>query len=239
MCSKLCTILIESRVEEVAFNECQGQISAKLPRSPLMIPYTSFLFALALPCLTFLSIHPMDSFETQSPVASRPYRSHKFPACRICRSRKIRCNVEAGQKSCTFCRDTGRLCEYVDDSGSTHKRRKTSGRSETVNASRNQCELAAAISGTSPTESGVILEPALAEDVEALEHYLTAYGPEAVSSAKPYRTVSTARDGKPVVYLTVPRRRKGLHNHEVNPGVKNREVMENVLGPLRQHVIDL
>ncbi|KXT15672.1 hypothetical protein AC579_6117 [Pseudocercospora musae] len=147
--------------------------------------------------------------------------------------------VEAGQTSCTFCRDTGRLCEYSDRQDSAHKRRRAEGRSGRENVQRSQGGLAAAITGTSATESGVILEPALAEDVEALEHYLTAYGPEAVSTARPYRTVSTAEDGKPVVYLTVPRRRKGLHNHEINPGVKHREVMENVLGPLRQHVIDL
>ncbi|KAM3420250.1 hypothetical protein BST61_g3538 [Cercospora zeina] len=77
----------------------------------------------------------------------------------------------------------------------------------------------------------------MAEDIEVLEHYLTSQGAARSTIAKPYSVISTA-PGKPIVYLTVPRRRQGLRT-ENEPGQKQREIMENVLGKLRDDVVEL
>lgn len=184
-------------------------------------------------------------------AGSRPYRSHLFPACKVCQTRKIRCTVDVPEQPCRFCRETSRCCEYVEklkakaDQPSTRtKRRRLGDGGRAVSLRRVQSgeqHLAPNITGTSPTESSVILDPAMAEDVEALERYLTVHGSyasDASSLAKPYRLVSST-PGKPIVYLTVPRRRKGLQGAETNPGAKNREVMEHVLGQSKQHLVDM
>lgn len=93
------------------------------------------------------------------------------------------------------------------------------------------------VAGTSPNESSLMLNPPMAEDIEVLEHYLTSHGAARSMIAKPYSVISTA-PGKPIVYLTVPRRRQGLRT-ENEPGRKQREIMENVLGKLRDHVVEL
>ncbi|KAL1303115.1 hypothetical protein AAFC00_006550 [Neodothiora populina] len=43
-------------------------------------------------------------------VSSRPYRSHKFPACERCRKRKIRCNFDLVDQRCVYCRAKNVQC---------------------------------------------------------------------------------------------------------------------------------
>jgi hypothetical protein len=77
----------------------------------------------------------------------------------------------------------------------------------------------------------------MAEDIQVLEHYLTSTGTVGATTGKPYSVVPSA-PGKPVVYLTVPRRREGLRG-EAKPGLKQREVMEQILGQFKDEVVKL
>jgi hypothetical protein len=81
------------------------------------------------------------------------------------------------------------------------------------------------------------MNPHMAEDITVLEQYLT-YNPTGTRSmAKPYRTVSTS-SGNPVVYLTVPRIRKGLKS-TTDSGRTQREIIEQVLHPFASEVRQL
>ncbi|CAK1363200.1 putative transcriptional regulatory protein [Cercospora beticola] len=229
--------------------------------------------------------------------ASRPYRSHKVPACDLCRRRKIHCNVDVPGQSCRFCRERDLTCEFRQKRASDAveqrpAKRSRANRSENRNvpqeisskgstigitlSKQGERSLPAdlspgqihaqgiclrnehlsptvlgqgtttpseslaqfpSVAGTSPNESSLMLNPPMAEDIEVLEHYLTSHGAARSMVAKPYSVISTA-PGKPIVYLTVPRRRQGLRT-ENEPGQKQREIMENVLGKLRDHVVEL
>lgn len=74
----------------------------------------------------------------------------------------------------------------------------------------------------------------MAEDIMVLEQYLIHQGPEAQSASKPYSTVQTS-SGNPMVYLTVPRKRKGLRS-PLDPGRTQREIIEQVLNPFTANV---
>ena len=115
------------------------------------------------------------------------------------------------------------------------KRRRTAGATDTT--ADDGLAHFPSIAGTSPNESSLMLNPPMAEDIEVLEHYLTSHGSASASSAKPYSVISNA-PGKPIVYLTVPRRRQGLRV-EPQPGLKQREIMEQILGQWKADVVEL
>jgi hypothetical protein len=48
-------------------------------------------------------------------ISSRPYRSHKIPACDRCRRRKIRCVVDLTGQPCLFCRMQNATCCRLDE----------------------------------------------------------------------------------------------------------------------------
>jgi hypothetical protein len=77
----------------------------------------------------------------------------------------------------------------------------------------------------------------MAEDITVLEQYLTYNPTGAQFIAKPYRTVSTT-SGNPIVYLTVPRIRKGLKS-STDSGRTQREIIEQVLSPFAAEVRQL
>jgi hypothetical protein len=91
------------------------------------------------------------------------------------------------------------------------------------------------VTDTSPTESSLMMNPHMAEDIAILEQYLISNTAEGDSISKPYKTISTASDSSPVVYLTVPKRRKGLMA-AVDPGRTQREIIEHILGPFAADV---
>lgn len=91
-----------------------------------------------------------------------------------------------------------------------------------------------AVTNTSPMESSVMMDPHMAEDITVLEQYLSQKPMESPAMAKPYRTVSTASTN-PIVYLTVPRVRKGLKT-SADPGGTQREIIEQVLNPYAAEV---
>ncbi|KAF2690747.1 hypothetical protein K458DRAFT_438552 [Lentithecium fluviatile CBS 122367] len=78
------------------------------------------------------------------------------------------------------------------------------------------------------------MNPTMAEDIAVLEQYLTSQAPEGRAATKPYSTISNA-PGNPIIYLAVPRRRKGLKS-AIDPGRTQREVVEQVLSPFTSEV---
>lgn len=94
-----------------------------------------------------------------------------------------------------------------------------------------------AITGTSPNESSIIMNPTMAEDVQVLENYLTSKALRTSSTNRPYTVVSKGASD-PVVYITVPRHRQGLRT-ATDPGREQREILEQILGPLKTEVIKL
>ncbi|GAB1741313.1 hypothetical protein NU219Hw_g6551t1 [Hortaea werneckii] len=91
--------------------------------------------------------------------------------------------------------------------------------------------------GISPDESSVIINPTMAEDIEVVEHYLPPEANKDGATTKPYSLVPSA-EGRPIIYLTVPRRRRGLRT-DTNPGSTQREILEQILGPRKEAVIRL
>jgi len=92
---------------------------------------------------------------------------------------------------------------------------------------------------TSPTEGPLIVGPAVAEDVQILENYLSSRQKHSSrgSNTQTYRTVFS-EPGDSVVYLSVPRRRKGLQLAQ-NPGRSQLEIVEQILGPSQNELLML
>lgn len=80
----------------------------------------------------------MDNPSPKPPIqASRPYRSHKFPACDFCRRRKSRCVRSLDNRKCVLCQMHGAECtqeglsnsnRYVRPRRSVNQRRNDAGR---------------------------------------------------------------------------------------------------------------
>lgn len=193
-----------------------------------------------------------DSFAATAPTLElRPYRSHKTPACDLCRTRKIRCHIDIAGQSCKFCRARGIDCIYSSgtvvssSTGSScarpaKRRRRSSPAIRPMgidNDSPNDIENFPNVVGTSPTESSLLMNPTMAEDIEVLEKYLTSNPSVTASTSRPYNVISNT-PGKPIIYLTIPRRRKGFHM-PTEPGKVQREILDQILHPLQSEVIML
>lgn len=80
-----------------------------------------------------------------------------------------------------------------------------------------------------------MMNPHMAEDITILEQYLSSQTTESNATTKPYSMVSSASEQNPIVYLNVPRRRKGLAS-AVDPGRTQREIIEQILSPFAAEV---
>lgn len=173
----------------------------------------------------------------------RPYRSHKVPACDVCRRRKIRCDIDMPRQPCRFCRERNLTCNYSPPHSQDYsndlssKRRRMEPADNSSWEIENNSRLFPGVVGTSPDQSSLLLNPPMAEDIEILEHYLSSTRSSRQFTAKPYKVVSNTA-GKPIVYLTVPRRRKGLRS-TTDPGRSQREIVEQILGPHKNDVVQL
>jgi hypothetical protein len=181
----------------------------------------------------------MSSPSTFSPAQTgRPYRSHKVPACETCRKRKIRCDIDIADQPCRFCREKrivcqngmrqnnrsprllGQMSERFNSTSST----AVMGKSDSSQATLGEPDSLSHITGTSPTDTSIIMNPTMAEDVQVLENYLVSKGPRTSSTIRPYTLVPSGA-GAPVVYVTVPKRRRGLGT-AADPGRTQREILE-------------
>ncbi|RMX79182.1 hypothetical protein D0869_08489 [Hortaea werneckii] len=184
--------------------------------------------------------HPIAS----SGASSRPYRSHKVPACDVCRKRKIQCRIDEAGQRCRFCRERDVACHFSqkednrdNDIQPRSKRKAMEPHQATRVGPHPVSEPIAGGNGISPDESSVIMNPTMAEDIEVVEHYLPPEANRDGATTKLYSLVPSA-EGKPIIYLTVPRRRRGLRT-DTNPGSTQREILEQILGSLKETVIRL
>ncbi|KAF7919679.1 uncharacterized protein EAE97_011597 [Botrytis byssoidea] len=87
-------------------------------------------------------------------------------------------------------------------------------------------------------KSSMIIGPIIAEDVQLLEQYMESQArPERSKRGRLYDTVSD-NPKDPVIYLSVPRRREGLSSSE-RAGEKQKEILEQILGPNVREVVNL
>lgn len=90
---------------------------------------------------------------------------------------------------------------------------------------------------SSHPSASIMLAPHVAEDVDVFQRHISQYRPSGNEGSDPYQTLShDARN--PIVYLTVPRYRIGLRP-EIGAGKKQLEIIEQILGPFKQEVIEL
>ncbi|KAF2855800.1 hypothetical protein T440DRAFT_414603 [Plenodomus tracheiphilus IPT5] len=82
-----------------------------------------------------------------------------------------------------------------------------------------------------------MMTPHMAEDITVLKQYLAPHTNDRAPINKDYSHISNAR-GHPIVYLTVPRERKGF-NSAVVPGKVQREIVEQILSPFVEDVKSL
>jgi hypothetical protein len=175
-------------------------------------------------------------------VGLRPYRSHLMPACDECRRGKTRCIIDVEGQKCRVCGKREIACQFTANrppprAGGHHsnpdarsRRRMVRRRADTGPSSPNL----PGVDGNSQTETSLLVNPTMAQDVDILEQYLSGRTP-ASSASKPYSTLSTQTDN-PIIYLKVPRYRQGLHI-AVDPGRKQREILEQILGPMKLALI--
>jgi hypothetical protein len=82
-----------------------------------------------------------------------------------------------------------------------------------------------------------MVDPTMADDLDVLERHLASQAVVDRPREQHYVRIFSS-PGESIVYRIVPRLRKGLQSTK-NPGVAQREIMENVLGALTSHVIQL
>lgn len=189
---------------------------------------------------SFPTPNVMDPSSSTATNRPRPYRSHRHPACRVCRQRKIRCHIDTVGEPCRFCKEKQLQCEVSSVksiSQLSRRRRTTSGISQ--GNGRHSSQTANGDAFLSPQESSTMMaNQTMAEDLDVLEQYLSSrLGiPNAPSQA--YTRVPH-NSGESVVYLKLPRRRPRLQNVSQVPGRAQREIMQQVLHSCEQELIDL
>lgn len=192
----------------------------------------------------------MEQHEAGELPGSRPYRSHKLPACTVCRQRKGRCHVDDPTLPCRYCRRKSLTCDHGLNSKKLIRRHQTQQhgpqhqspitQAPTDSPRRHDSSLVQMSFGEMQTlddSSPIMVNPTMAEDLDVLERHLAPRNVAEVAEAQPYVRISNTLD-ESIVYRTVPRIRKGLQSTS-SPGVRQREIMENVLGELHVAVIQL
>jgi hypothetical protein len=187
----------------------------------------------------------MDVRDLSLQTDSRPYRSHKVPACNSCRQRKIRCEIDNSNQACRLCRKRQTRCEISRTKHDNIGKGQTRRRSQAVDLA---LPTAASTSGnivtgrdqfTSPEEcSTVIANPTMAEDIELLEAYITSQVTVDLSRVRYGNRVSNP-PSEPILYLPVPQRRPRLSPPGLVAGREQREIMDQILGPVNEAVIQL
>lgn len=191
--------------------------------------------------------------ESQGPIeqeSSRPYRSHKIPACNTCRRRKIRCEIDISGEACQTCRKRNARCEFSTTKHQAKRQmhsdayvRSRSSVSEVVRPSNAVIGSKNRITGrdrsTSPEECDTLFaNPTMAEDLGALEPYITSQVTVTSYGSKPFHRISKTLN-QPIMCLPVPQRRPKPMLQKTVPGKQQREIMDHVLGASKADLIKL
>lgn len=148
---------------------------------------------------------------TPTNPGSRPYRSHKIPACDFCRRRKTRCTRDNVERACLPCRMYGAQCSTAIDSrlerngtrksrsAPKSKRARASAqvirRDTTISANNQQQgnsrtseadgmhDIPDSASKNTSNQSGHIVGPPMARDAQLLEQYLSPTGNRSTTTA--------------------------------------------------------
>lgn len=181
-----------------------------------------------------------------APLQSRPYRSHRVPACIRCRSRKIRCHIDIPGEPCLSCRERRLKCQYADHVGSTSpsdgrnlKRRRPSsdGIADHDTPARPRSAPVLHKPSTHPS-ARIILAPHVAEDVDILQRHISKLQTAAVAQDQDTYQSLSDDTRNPVVYLTVPRFRTGVAPRE-GAGTEQLEIINQLMGVFHHEVIEL
>ncbi|KAH7080662.1 C6 transcription factor-like protein [Paraphoma chrysanthemicola] len=185
-----------------------------------------------------------------APIQTRPYRSHKVPACTRCRSRKIRCHIDIPGEPCLSCRERRLKCQYIESTTTTNsptedvgdqrpsKRRRHSEPEDAPSRPRSAPILH---KSTNNPSASIMLAPHLAEDVDIFNRHISQHrNPGSATEDSEPSKYQTLRhdDNDPVVYLSVPRFRRGLPPGS-GCGREQLEILEQIMGPFRREVVEL
>lgn len=201
--------------------------------------------------------------------SSRPYRSHKIPACEFCRRRKTRCTRDDIDKACLPCRMYGADCSVaVDSQSKSHEtsesqspprkkrirrssqaslrdaislehRRKANARSSQLDDAN---ETPTPASKNTLNQLGHIIGPAMARDAQLLEQYLspTSNTNTAGASARPTPYSIYSDDPRnPVVYMKVPRQRGIPPAGNGTSSFSQFETMQKIIEPLGSELVNM
>ncbi|KAF2025408.1 C6 transcription factor-like protein [Setomelanomma holmii] len=185
-----------------------------------------------------------------APIQTRPYRSHKVPACTRCRSRKIRCHIDIPGEPCLSCRERRLKCQYIEstttsnsptDDGNERRPSKRRRHSEPEDGPSRPRSAPILHKSTNNPSASIMLAPHLAEDVDIFNRHISQHrNPGFVTDDSEPSEYQTLRhdENDPVVYLSVPRFRTGLPPGS-GCGREQVEVLEQIMGPFRREVVEL
>lgn len=180
------------------------------------------------------------------PIQSRPYRSHRVPACIRCRSRKIRCHIDIPGEPCLSCRERRLKCQYAErsndaspDDGTRTPKRQRLNRDEGDGEEERARSAPVLHRPSNHPSASIMLAPHVAEDVDILERHIERHRSSGGQPTDPgqYRLLNQDTTN-PVVYLTVPRFRTGLAP-ELGAGKEQLEIIRQLMGPFKREVVDL
>ncbi|RDW82615.1 hypothetical protein BP6252_03727 [Coleophoma cylindrospora] len=206
---------------------------------------------------------------TPSPSSSRPYRSHRIPACDFCRRRKSRCTQDLANRPCLLCRLHGVECSRggVQTQRSQDvprpapaprkripKQQRIQQTTEIRTASTtgqkaasmppvgqtNPTSVADTTSQENPRQGGHIVGPVVARDVRILDQYMSPVYNLAMSHARPNPYSFYSDDpNNPIVYLKVPRHRGVVPQGNGTAAFKQLETAEKILDPNANELFNL
>lgn len=199
-----------------------------------------------------------DTGEDSTP--SRPYRSHKIPACDFCHRRKSRCHRDRLNEPCSLCRIHHHECTTRPASHARRQPPRAKRQPDLQPHSPSRPDPIATVVSTAVShhdtpglgrvdmapadaETGLsshIVGPAVAHDVQMLERYISPKdtGPVGHVHPNPY-SVYSDDPRNPVVYLKVPRQRSTVSSGNGTSGFKQCEILDNILGPLGPYLFEL
>ncbi|KAH8724390.1 C6 transcription factor-like protein [Phaeosphaeriaceae sp. PMI808] len=183
-----------------------------------------------------------------APIQTRPYRSHKVPACTRCRSRKIRCHIDIPGEPCLSCRERRLKCQYIEsttgnnsptEEGGDRRPSKRRRHSEPEEGPSRPHSAPILHKPTNNPSASIMLAPHLAEDVDIFNRHILQHRNPGGEEAEPSKYQTLRHDlNDPVVYLSVPRFRTGLPPGS-GCGREQREIVEQIMGPFKREVVEL